>query len=511
MRERAPEEIADLVRHNYHEHGIDYYFFTDDNFARKKLWRETFEALIRLHQEGIKVTFLMQVDLARKPKDFVRLAAEAGCTQVFIGMESVNPENLKVEGKGQNKVEEYVDIIREWHEAGVTVHAGYIIGLPFDTKEQVPRDIRYLIDVIQVDIASFFMLTPLPGSHDHVEMKRRGEWMDPDFNKRDSFHATIRHPHMTADEWTEAYENAWESFFSKENMTRILSRWSHNPTAYWNLMINLIWYKNAALIEKQHPMVAGFFRLKDRRSRRPGFAIDPLPVHLWKRTKEVFRLFVSWARFLKEIEEVWLQTRPKSEAEKRFSEEIQRIQGEIWEILRIAEWHKAYADAKATLPAKARALLDPFDDLASKILISRKDLDVFLRKWGGLQARILKLRRRLVAEDAPARRWLDQLYDLHKQTWQGLNLQEWREAYSSFKERIPSQFELRYVKFDPLNNQLVYSREDLQRFWARTSEHLRGWRFWNIRPWRLTVAFFKDLFLTTSFARRAIASFQRYQ
>jgi hypothetical protein len=116
-----------------------------------------------------------------------------------------------------------------------------------------------------------------------------------------------------------------------------------------------------------------------------------------------------------------------------------------------------------------------------------------------------------VAEDAPARRWLDQLYDLHKQTWQGLNLQEWREAYSSFKERIPSQFELRYVKFDPLNNQLVYSREDLQRFWARTSEHLRGWRFWNIRPWRLTVAFFKDLFLTTSFARRAIASFQRYQ
>jgi len=510
MRERAPEEIADLVRHNYHEHGIDYYFFTDDNFARKKLWRETFEALIRLHQEGIKVTFLMQVDLARKPKDFVRLAAEAGCTQVFIGMESVNPENLKVEGKGQNKVEEYVDIIREWHEAGVTVHAGYIIGLPFDTKEQLPRDIRYLIDVIQADIASFFMLTPLPGSHDHVEMKRRGEWMDPDFNKRDSFHATVHHPHMTAEEWTEVYENAWKAFYSKENMTKILSRWSHNPTAYWNLMINLIWYKNASLIEKQHPMVAGFFRLKDRRSRRPGFAIDPLPVHLWKRTKEVFRLFVSWARFLKEIEEVWLQTRPKSEAEKRFSEEIQRIQGEIWETLRIAEWHQAYADAKATLPAKARALLDPFDDLASKILISRKDLDAFLHKWGGLQARILKLRRRLVAEDAPARRWLDQLYDLHKQTWQGLNLQEWREAYSSFKERIPSQFELRYVKFDPLNNQLVYSREDLQRFWARTSEHLRGWRFWNIRPWRLTVAFFKDLFLTTSFARRAIASFQRY-
>jgi radical SAM superfamily enzyme YgiQ (UPF0313 family) len=510
MRERSPQEIAELLRHNYRKHGIDFYFFTDDNFARKKLWRETFEALIQLRREGLKITFMMQVDLARKPKDFVRLAAEAGCTQVFIGMESVNPENLKAEGKGQNKVDEYVDIIREWHEVNVVVHVGYIIGLPFDTKEQLPQDIQYLTDVIQPDIASFFMLTPLPGSHDHVEMKRRGEWMDPDFNKRDSFHATVHHPHMTTEEWTEAYENAWKAFFSKENITRILSRWSHHPTTYWNLMINLIWYKNASLIEKQHPMVAGFFRLKERRSRRPGFAVDPLPIHLWKRTKEVFHLFMSWARFLKEMEEVWLQTRPRSDAERRFSGEIQRIQGGIWQALRIAEWHKAYADAKTALPAKARALLDPFDDLASKILISRKDLDAFLHKWEGLQGRILQLRRRLVAEDGPTR-WLDHLYEVHTQAWQGLNLQEWREAYSSFRERLPAGVTLRYVNFDPLKNQLVYSRQDLKKVWARTREHLRGWRFWNIRPWLLTVAFFKDLFLTTSFARRALTSFHRYQ
>ncbi|MFQ5846601.1 MAG: B12-binding domain-containing radical SAM protein [Candidatus Methylomirabilales bacterium] len=507
MRERDPEEIAALLRHNYRDYGIDFYFFTDDNFARKKLWRETFEAVIRLRQEGIPITFMMQVDLARKPKDFVRLAGEAGCTQVFIGMESVNPENLKAGGKGQNKVEEYVDIIREWHEAGVVVHTGYIIGLPFDTKEQVPRDIEYLMNVIQPDQASFFMLTPLPGSQDHVEMKGRGEWMDPDFNKRDSFHATIHHPHMTAGEWTQTYEDAWKAFYSKENLTKILARWSHNPTVYWNLVFVLMWYKNASLIEREHPMVAGFFRLKDRQSRRPGFAVDPWPVHLWKRTKDVIRLFVSWARFFTEMEEIWLRTRPRGEAEKRFSEEIQRIQGEIWQTLRIAEWQKTYSKAKAALPAKARALLDPFDDLASRILISRKDLDAFLQKWGGLQTRIQQLRHGRVVEDGVAKGWVDHLCDLQREAWQGLKLQEWREAYSNFRERLPSQFDLRYVKFDPLSNQVVYSRQDLQRLWGRTWEHLRGWRFWHIRPWRLAVALFKDAFLTASFARSIIASF----
>ena len=504
MRERSPECIAELVRKNYLEHGIDFYFFTDDNFARKKLWRETFEAIIRLRDEGITISYMMQVDMARKHKDFVRLAAQAGCSQVFIGMESVNPENLKAEGKPQNKVEQYVDIIREWHDAGVAIHTGYIIGLPFDTKEGVALDIQYLMDVIQPDQASFFMLTPLPGSHDHLEMTKRGEWMDPDFNKRDSFHATTKHPKMTAEEWTQAYEDAWESFYSKENLTRILSRWSHNPRVYWNLINVYMWYKNAALIEKQHPMIAGFFRLKDRRSRRPGFSIDSLPVHLWKRTKEVFHLFLSWARFLKEMEEVWLQTRPRSEREKRALEEIQRIQGEIWQSLKIAEWQKAYNDAKTALPAKALTLLEPFEDLSSKMLLSRKDLNAFLKKWGSLEARVQELYHRFAWDDGPARKWLDQLYALHKDAWQSMKVQEWQAFYSGVRERLPSRLQFLYVRFDALSNRVVYSRQDLKEFWTRTREHLRERRFWNIQPLKLAVNFFKELFLTTTFARRVI-------
>ena len=34
MRERSPQSIADLVRKNYLENGFNFYFFTDDNFAR---------------------------------------------------------------------------------------------------------------------------------------------------------------------------------------------------------------------------------------------------------------------------------------------------------------------------------------------------------------------------------------------------------------------------------------------------------------------------------------------
>jgi radical SAM superfamily enzyme YgiQ (UPF0313 family) len=497
MRERSPESIAAMMRRNYQEHGVSFYFFTDDNFARKKLWRETFEEIIKLREQGIKICFMMQVDLARKPKDFVALAAKAGCTQVFIGMESVNPENLKAEGKKQNNVEEYQGIVNEWHDAGVVVHTGYIIGLPWDSKEQVPQDIHFLMEEIGADQASFFMLTPLPGSHDHREMKKRGEWMDPDFNKRDSFHATINHPRMTAEEWTEAYENAWKTFYSKENMIRVLSRWSNHTKNYWNLISVFFWYKNAALIEKQHPMVAGFFRLKERNSRRPGFAIDPIVVHLWKRSKETVRLFIAWAKFLKEMEEVWLQTRKKTETEERWLEQIQKIQGDIWQALRVAEVQKIYSNAKETLPEKAKSLLEPLEELSSKILLSRKDLKRFLRQWESLRERIQELRQR---EGETARRWLDEMYTIQANIRLGDRLHEWQEAYVRLRAALPSKAHLGLLKFDALNNRVVYSRHELQRIWSHSVNNLRQMKWWQIQPWKLTSAFVRDFFLTTSFA-----------
>ncbi len=506
MRERSPEAITELVRRNYVERGIDFYFFTDDNFARKKWWRETFEAIIRLRAEGIKITFMMQVDLARKPEDFVRLAAEAGCTQVFVGMESVNPDNIKAQGKGQNKVGEYKAIIREWHDVGVVVHVAYIIGMPFDSEAQVALDIQYLMDEIEPDQASFFMLTPLPGSQDHKEMHESGEWMDPDLNKRDSFHATTIHPLMTTEQWTAAYQGAWRSFYSKENMANVLARWQHNPRAYWNLLNVYLWYKNAALIEKQHPMVAGFFRLKDRLIRRPGCSVDPLPVHLWKRSKEVCCLLVSWARFLKEMEEVWLQTRPRSERERQFFDEVQRIQGEIWQTLKIAEWQKTYNDVKTALPAKARALLDPFEELTSRMLLSRNDLNAFLKKWGSLQAQIQTLHRCWAWGDGPAKKWLEQLQVLHRDTRQSMKVHEWQAVYAGFKDRLPSRLDLLYARFDVLNNRIVYSRQNPNTCWMKTRERLSGMHSWYMQPFRFVITAYKELLLAKAFIRSLLAS-----
>ena len=180
MRYRSAEHIAEAVRHNYRVHGISFYFFTDDNFARNKNWEAIFDALVRLREEEhIPVEFMMQVDvLSWKIKNFVPKARRAGCINVFIGMESVNTENLKAASKNQNHVNEYSQLIDAYRASEISTHVGYIIGFPGDTDDSVRRDLAYLMQEVRPDHASFFMLMPLPGSQDHLAMFRRGEWID---------------------------------------------------------------------------------------------------------------------------------------------------------------------------------------------------------------------------------------------------------------------------------------------------------------------------------------------
>jgi len=310
-RARGAAQILAQIRSNYRltgRAGIRHYFLTDDNFSRNPHWEAIFDGLIQMrHDEDMQIDFMMQVDTqAPKVPRFVEKAAAAGCVQVFIGMESIRDDNLKAGGKPQNKSADYRQMIATWHTAGIVCHVGYIIGFPNDTYERVMADVRALRESLLVDQASFFMLTPLPGSRDHQMAVAAGVALDPDYNNFDSFHATVPHPKMSADEWRRAFHDAWREFYSFDHMRQSLLR--QNPHTYWAMIKNLIWYR-AALSEGAHPMITGFVRLKDRRSRRPGFPIEGRWVFAKRRAREHAHTVREYVKICLEMQDLWLETR----------------------------------------------------------------------------------------------------------------------------------------------------------------------------------------------------------
>ena len=150
-------------------------------------------------------------------------AARAGCNQVFFGVESVNRENLRSQGKFQNQVTEYKDLAAHLHSLGITCHAGYILGLPFDTPASITRDVAELQSV-GFDSASFYILSPLPGSKDHQRWWQERRWMDPDFNTYDSAHVAVAPERMSREELMDSYRKAWDQFYSVDHMVNALER-----------------------------------------------------------------------------------------------------------------------------------------------------------------------------------------------------------------------------------------------------------------------------------------------
>lgn len=297
-RYRSADDIERIIRTNASQ-GVTKYFITDDNFARNKNWESLFDRMIELrHKDGINLSFLIQVDtLCHQIPGFVEKAARAGCTHVFIGLESIDANNLLAAKKKQNRITEYRRVFQDWHAVGVTTYAGYIIGFPADTPDSVARSIEILKREIPVDLLEFTILTPLPGSEDHKKLHEQGVPMDADMNRYDLEHPTTDHPSMSRETLQEFYRRIWDLYYTDEHVETLMRRAmgdDRHPVRVWQ---NVLEVYGMMRFEGLHPQQGGFLRRRARLQRRPSFPVESpvifYPKHVWL----ALATYIPWIRY----------------------------------------------------------------------------------------------------------------------------------------------------------------------------------------------------------------------
>lgn len=285
---RDPDDIERLLRANL-AHGIRHYFITDDNFARNRNWEPIFDRIAALRRElGVKLNFTIQVDtMCHTLPGFVTKARAAGVSRVFIGLESVNADNLKSAHKKQNKIANYRNMLLAWQQQRVTTYCGYILGFPDDTPERILNDIETIKRELPLDILELFCLTPLPGSADHQALHAKGAPLDPDLNRYDLEHVCTTHPRMSAQEWQGVYRRAWDSYYSMEHLETLMRRaaaFNRNPKRTMEIALE---FYGCFRFERVHPLQGGFLRRKVRTERRSELPIESAWVFYPRRVREV--------------------------------------------------------------------------------------------------------------------------------------------------------------------------------------------------------------------------------
>lgn len=304
-RVRDAADVERLVR-DHARRGVWRFFITDDNLARNRNWEQIFDRLILLRErEGFRLEIGIQVDvLCHRIPGFIEKASRAGCSRIFVGLESMNAANLADAGKRQNRLEECRRALQAWRAHGALTYAGYIIGFSNDTPGSIEQDIRLLQRELPVDILELFVLTPLPGSADHRALALGGAWLEPDLSLYDAEHVTTEHPLMSAHAWQETYDRAWDLYYSPQHVETLMRRARASGLSTKRVQSAVLAYYGCHRFEGLHALQGGIGRRKVRATRRPGFPRERLLPFLARRLRENAVTWYGYLRFWLSLERI---------------------------------------------------------------------------------------------------------------------------------------------------------------------------------------------------------------
>jgi radical SAM superfamily enzyme YgiQ (UPF0313 family) len=197
----------------------DTFFFTDDNFvADSQRTLELCESLVTL-----KIKYICQIDsLAYKKPEIIQALRKSGCFLAFIGFESIHKSTLAGISKGFNQPDKYPTLIRVLHANKINVYASIILGFENDNPQTAEETSKFLI-AHKVGLASFFRLTPLPGTRLYDQLEKQGFLIDPKWwlKRGEGAEALVKYPAnpFTGEQLTAI---AMKHFYSWKSMLRRL-------------------------------------------------------------------------------------------------------------------------------------------------------------------------------------------------------------------------------------------------------------------------------------------------
>ncbi len=194
--------------------GVRSVFFVDDNLIGNPAVARALLAFLvgyqRRHGNPFRFGTEVSINLARQP-ELLALCREAGFTWVFIGVESPDPEALKLAKKTQNMAEDALVSIRRIYEYGIDVLAGLIIGFDTDTPAAFGSQLRFLL-ASGIQLAMVGLLTALPKTPLHERLAAAGRLRTGDGGADNTRPATNIVPlRMTYEQLVEGYEQLYRT------------------------------------------------------------------------------------------------------------------------------------------------------------------------------------------------------------------------------------------------------------------------------------------------------------
>ncbi len=150
-------------------------------------------------------------------EQLLRDMADAGCTAILLGIESLNPKSLKETHKFQNKVSRYEEAIKRVHSVGINVVASFIVGFDADTLEAFD-DIYDFTARNNLFYIMLNVLTAYPGTNLYERMQEEGRLNHTDPDLLNGVFPTLRFKNMSQTDVFDKYFKTMDKMFSYDHV-----------------------------------------------------------------------------------------------------------------------------------------------------------------------------------------------------------------------------------------------------------------------------------------------------
>lgn len=204
--DRALAEIESLP-------GKHLYFLDDHLLGNPHFAGSLFDGMTgmgRLWQAAGTVQSVLKPGLLEK-------AVASGLRSLFVGFETLNPNNLVQQHKYQNLNRDYSAAIKRLHDMGVMVNASFVFGMDDDDESVFDRTVEWAIQQ-GIETATFHILTPYPSTAFYKRIVAEGRLTSTNWDLFDTRHTVFQPKLLTPEALEAGYWHAYGEFYRWKNI-----------------------------------------------------------------------------------------------------------------------------------------------------------------------------------------------------------------------------------------------------------------------------------------------------
>lgn len=177
-RARSPQNVIEEIEQLKRTYGIREIAFMDDNISfDKKRMEDLLDGLISKNV-NIRWSTPNGIAIWTLDEEIIKKAKKSGCYKLTFGIETGSARTQKFIRKSYIDLEKTKQLIKCCNRVGLWTLSAFILGFPYETKEDIEQTIKYSIEC-DVDMATYFIATPYPGTELYDIYKKEGLLSEP--------------------------------------------------------------------------------------------------------------------------------------------------------------------------------------------------------------------------------------------------------------------------------------------------------------------------------------------